>query len=608
MIKKSVVLLFLISAAMLLGQRADTNAVQGLAHINIMTRDMQRSIDFYAAFFGFETVYRTVIAERGLRLTLLKKGSCVLELVQPADTASVKIGVEGSIPHFALEVAELDPLVARLKAAGVRCTREPFVRETLMHGFKAAFFQGPSGEAIELMQYLARSPLAQASGRPSVALNHGDLMVSANKRGLQHKDGTPFFYLGDTAWELFHRADREEAAHYLENRRQKGFTVIQAVALSELDGLRTANAYGDLPLQNMDPGRPEVTPGNNPDIAEEYDYWDHVDFIIDTAAAKGIYIGLLPTWGDKVLQVSWGVGPVVFTEENARAYGRWLAERYKNRPNIIWILGGDRPVEYEGKSVLSIWRAMAEGVRSLDKRHLITFHPWGGSSSSRWLQQESWLDFNMLQSGHGQRDLANGLLVRSDYAQRPVKPCLDGEARYEDHPINWKPENGWFDDYDVRQAAYWNLFSGGFGHTYGNHNVWQLYEPGRQPVSSARYYWYESLDPAGAFQMQYVRHLIESRPMLERVPDQSLIREAADSTAVACRGTSFAMIYLANGGRCVVSVDPLAGQRFRAQWFDPRHGTYAAAGTFARHDMPAFTAPGAAGRGNDWVLILEAVK
>src|SRR5450432_4622182 len=70
------------------------------------------------------------------------------------------------------------------------------------------------------------------------------------------KNGKPFFWLGDTAWELFHRLNREEADRYLKRRREQGFTIIQAVVLAEFDGLHTPNANGDLPLINDDPIKP----------------------------------------------------------------------------------------------------------------------------------------------------------------------------------------------------------------------------------------------------------------------------------------------------------------------------------------------------------------
>src|SRR4029077_8430476 len=71
------------------------------------------------------------------------------------------------------------------------------------------------------------------------------LKVSPNHRWLQYSDGRPFFYLGDTSWRLFPNVTREQADLYLANRAAKGFTVIQACILNNVD---EPNAYGDKPL------------------------------------------------------------------------------------------------------------------------------------------------------------------------------------------------------------------------------------------------------------------------------------------------------------------------------------------------------------------------
>ena len=115
--------------------------------------------------------------------------------------------------------------------------------------------------------------------------NLGPLRVASNGRTLEHEDGTPFFYLGDTAWQLFHRLNREEADRYLCDRAAKGFTVVQAVVLAELGGLEVPNPYGHLPLHDRDPTRP-VEP-----------YFRHVDWIVNRAVELGLVIGMLPTWG-----------------------------------------------------------------------------------------------------------------------------------------------------------------------------------------------------------------------------------------------------------------------------------------------------------------------
>jgi hypothetical protein len=451
---------------------------------------------------------------------------------------------------------------------------------------------------METWKPVALGLLAAALGaaQPSVDFRHGDLKVAENRRFLVHADGTPFFYLGDTAWELFHRLNREQTERYLENRRQKRFTVIQAVVLAELDGLNTPNAAGDRPLIDNDPTRPNEA------------YFRHVDWVVERAREKGLFIGMLPTWGDKVVKASWGVGPLVFNPENARAYGRFLEQRYRDHVNLIWILGGDRnPNGFE-----AIWRAMAEGLREGDGgRHLITYHPSGRRSSSEWLHAEPWLDFNMMQSGHNERDGANYEMIAHDYRLSPVKPTFDGEPRYENHPVDWKPkEKGWFDEYDVRQAAYWGVFAGGHGHTYGCHDIWQMLAPGREPVGFARGTWYGSLDLPGAGQMRHIRALMESRPFLSRVPDHAILAGEpgrGPDHVEATRGDGYVFVYLPAGRPVSLKLGPrtIPGDIVIAWWYDPRTGAATRIGPFENQGVKSFQPPGSAGRGNDWVLVLD---
>lgn len=448
----------------------------------------------------------------------------------------------------------------------------------------------------------ALTTMPSSTGSPLLPAQSWDLRVSENNRFLTHATGVPFLWLGDTAWELFHRLDREDAERYLENRRQKGFTVIQAVALAELDGLNTPNPYGERPLFDNDPARP------NPK------YFDHVDWIIAKAREKGLYIGLLPTWGRYVVKGSWEKSsPIIFNPTNAAAYGAWIGARYKDTPNLIWILGGDRNPD----GVIDVWRAMAQAIRHADAgRHLITFHPQGGSSSATLLHTEPWLDFNMIQSGHAARDLPNYEMIAADYARTPVKPVLDGEPRYEDHPIKWRPDElGWFDDADVRQAAYWAVFAGAFGHTYGCHPIWQMAAPGRERVGLARHDWTEVLDLPGASQMRHLRALLESRDFLSRVPDQSLLLNnppTGPDHARATRGDGYIFVYLPTGKPVDVRLRAYrrgGGVRgWFVSWFNPRTGEWLKAPDAAAKEVVSFTPPGSPGRGNDWVLVLDALS
>lgn len=431
---------------------------------------------------------------------------------------------------------------------------------------------------------------------PSVDFSHGKLKVSENNRFLVFEDGTPFFYLGDTAWELFHRLSKEDAEKYLENRREKGFTVIQAVILAELDGLNTPNMEGEKPLINNDPTKINKA------------YFKHVDWVIKKAEEKGMYIGLLPTWGDKV-DKQWGVGPVIFNAENAKKYGDIVGNRYKDFKNIIWIMGGDRQ---GGGNNFPVWKAIAEGIKSVDNNHLMTYHPMGYNSSSTWFQNEKWLDFNMMQTGHSERSYAvySKLLV-ADYNKKPVKPTFDGEPRYEDHPHNWKPkELGYFDDVDVRQAAYWDLFTGGFGHTYGCHAIWQMLIPEREPVGFARNTWQIDMDLPGAWDMIHVRKLMESRPFTDRIPYQEILLNenmSENEFITATRGENYVMIYIPTGLEVNVDLTKCGWPKAKCWWYNCKTGETKSLGKIKTNQQKKFM-PETTGRGNDWVLVLDNEK
>ncbi|MEN6428787.1 MAG: glycoside hydrolase family 140 protein [Phycisphaerales bacterium] len=436
----------------------------------------------------------------------------------------------------------------------------------------------------------------------------GPLKVSENKRFLVHEDGTPVFYLGDTAWELFHRLNREEADRYLANRATKGFTVIQAVAWAELDGLHTPNSYGHKPLIDDDPTKPDIKDG------PDNDYWDHVDYIVKKAESLGIYIGMLPTWGDK-WNKKWGVGPEVFTAQNAETYGRWLGQRYKDAPNIIWILGGDRPIENDTHK--EIIRAMARGLAQGDgDRHLMTFHPTGGQTSAAWFHDDDWLDFNMRQNGHVAEYTGRYDGTRADYDRTPAKPVIDGEPIYEDHPVSFDAKKlGHSISSDVRRPLYWDLFGGACGHTYGHHSVWQMWQPGRDPINNPLMPWFEAIDQPGAEQMQYGRWLMESRPFLSRVPDDSILVTDRVPTSVPGAGRyrfvgtrdadgSYAMVYAPIGRAFKVRMDVINGATVKAWWYNPRNGQAVAIGEFPNVGERQFVPPDK-GEMLDWVLVLD---
>ncbi|MEA3462004.1 MAG: DUF4038 domain-containing protein, partial [Bacteroidota bacterium] len=195
----------------------------------------------------------------------------------------------------------------------------------------------------------------------SSALSAQFLRISDNQHYLVTSEGEPFFWLGDTGWEMLHRLDRNEMEHYMRNRSGKGFTVIQSVILGEIDGLAFPNMEGHLPFENFNPERPVEG------------YFEMVDHAVKKAGEFGLVLALLPTWYSYVIPGSHPLlnEEAVFNPENAYSYGKFLGERYKDAPNIVWVLGGDWPAGPQ----IDIWDAMAGGLMEGDSgMHLMTYH------------------------------------------------------------------------------------------------------------------------------------------------------------------------------------------------------------------------------------------
>ena len=260
---------------------------------------------------------------------------------------------------------------------------------------------------------------------------------------------------------------------------------------------------------------------------------------------------------------------------------------------------------------------MARGLRAGDQgAHLLSFHPTGGRGSAEWFHDADWLDFNMRQNGHAVEYTGRYDQTRVDYARTPIKPVIDGEPVYEDHPVAFAAkQSGHTIASDVRRPLYWNLFDGAFGHTYGHHSVWQMWDARHTPVNAPLLPWREALEQPGAHQMQHARALLESRPSRNLRPDPSVIVESSVPTAMPGAGRyrfvaareaegAFAMVYAPVGRPFHVRLSAVAGGRAVAWWFDPRTGTATRIGTFPTTGDREFTPP-APGEMLDWVLVLD---
>lgn len=402
---------------------------------------------------------------------------------------------------------------------------------------------------------------------------HGCLKVSDAGPYLSHADGTPFFWLGDTGWLLPQRLDRDEAAYYLKRCGEAGYNVVQ---IQVINGIPAFNVYGQMSM----PEGFDFTNINKPGV---YGYWDHMDYIIDMAERNGIYIGMVCIWGGMVKAG-------MMNEQQAVAYGTFLANRYKDKQNIIWIMGGD----VQGNIRPEVWDSLARTIRSIDGNHVMTYHPRGRHTSAQWFADREWLDFHMFQSGHrrynqrmGNKDYPiqegteedSWMYVDSTRVYDPVRPVLDGEPSYEDIPqgLHGADEPRW-SARDVRRYAYWSVFAGSCGHTYGHNAIMQFVRPG---VNGAYFAdgiakpWYKALDDDGFNQMVHLKRLILAFPYYERVSDQSVIRDNGIQyeRLIATRGNDYMLVYNHTGRDMNVDLSKISGRKHRAWWMDAASGT-----------------------------------
>lgn len=322
--------------------------------------------------------------------------------------------------------------------------------------------------------------------------NNGRLKVSDNHRYLVYANGTPFFWLGNTSWLLPERLTRDEVEYYLTKEHEAGYNVEQ---IQVLNAIPTFNIYG---MQAND----ESFDMQKFSRKDQYGYWEHLDYIVDFAASQGIYIAMDCIWGSQISKM---------TPEKATKYGKFLGERYKNKPNIIWMIGGD----ILGDKGTASWDALARAIRKADPNHVMTFHPRGRTTSARWFADREWMDFHMFQSGHrryGQRNGDGDYTIKDNTEEdnwryvdltwegNEVKPVIDGEPSYEDIPQGLHDFSAprWM-DYDVRRYAYWAVFAGCFGHTYGHNSIMQFMKPGLLGSFGAEKPWWDAMkDPATA--------------------------------------------------------------------------------------------------------------
>lgn len=374
-------------------------------------------------------------------------------------------------------------------------------------------------------------------------------MLTIGKRYFE-KNGKFFPYLADTAWTLLQRLSRGETVYYLDKRLKQGFNAVQVSAISELDGVRKPTIDGLLPFVNGNVKRPCRA------------YFDKLCFLADECEKRGMVLTLLPYWGDK-FNLKWGAGPEIFTPDNAAVYGRFLAGVIGKRENIIWMLGGDRPIE--GHTHREIIDETARGLQEGEKvRHLMTYHPNGENSSAFFLRDAEYIDFHCLQSGHSFGGFKSDKLLHKTIVIGK-KPAMDAESFYEDFPIDfdlfW---NYRLSPLDIRRRIYGNMLMGAAGHTYGHQSVWCFKE---KADDEYLFDWKTALDRPAANQMRNINRLLCAVDIMSA-------KSAARPNGIrVLEGADFAVSYFD-------SAEPRFLERKRSSqlkyvtWFDPEKGEF----------------------------------
>ncbi|MCR2049675.1 glycoside hydrolase family 140 protein [Acetatifactor muris] len=414
----------------------------------------------------------------------------------------------------------------------------------------------------------------------------------------------PFFLLGDTAWLLFHQLTLEESYVYLRNRKELGYNVILADFIHTAD---QKNLAGDSALTEGDPARPNT----------EGTFWTHVDAVMEMGRELGLYMGILPVWGSSVVKSG------RMNMDNVDAYMDFVLNRYHDFPNIIWVVGGD----VRGDAAYDVFRHMGKRMKEDNPDRLVTYHPFGRTSSSLWFHEEDWLDFNLFQSGHRRYDQVSmqewddntakegwfgedsWKYVKRDLGKSPARPVLDGEPSYEwirqglhdNSQPYWKAA-------DVRRYAYWSVFAGAAGHVYGHNSIMQFYkDTSREGAFGAKYLWSDAIHHPGGAQMVHLKKLCEWVGFEKGHPAEEYLLseqgEKYDYISVLA-GEDFLLAYTVTGRQIALSLKAYGGRKLQACWMDPVTGMYTYIG-MVTGDQATFNPPERED-GTDAVLVLQA--
>lgn len=441
---------------------------------------------------------------------------------------------------------------------------------------------------------------------------------SANGRYLVDRTGQPFPLLGRSSWYLGHLS-AADIDLYLTDCRQRGFTTVefslisrdprgrhvpfndakQAPFLKRLDGKSWDGALKYTDAKNE---APDFTTPNE-------DYWKNLDAVLTQCERAGFLLLVFPAYVGYAGNTpqGWMKEVEVNGRERMRTYGEFVAKRYKDRPNLVWMLGGDhgdfKPAQAEGE------QGLIDGLLAGGKGGTLKLR------SAEWQSETIGPDDPLFGkyitlNGAYTFDGFSAYHTRRAYAHTPVMPAYYLEGPYDEEHVDGTNVNPSASQ-PVRRFQWWGWLGSIGGYVYGNGYVWPFHDEA----------WKAHLDTKGARDMAHLNTFIRSLPWQTLVPSGlGGMRELITRHGSQERARDYIAAAASLDGRLLVAYSPpdrwgafdvdlraLVGPG-RARWFDPTAGTYQEAGRDLPNSAPrTFTPPGKnAGGAIDWVLVVEA--
>ena len=423
----------------------------------------------------------------------------------------------------------------------------------------------------------------------------GFLKISDNKRYMVYDDETPFFWLGDTHWQMpdYERDDEcnygdncgSQFRHVVKDRMAKGFTVYQT--------------YPDAGVNDG---------GGNAHVAN---WWSTNYTKLDPVAFQKYFDPKMEYLADNGFVVALGCGVHWLSTETVGLTGmkmlaKYLVARYGAYP-VVWITGQEVDIKPDEAA---IWKEVAMTIDSCDSyKQPLTGH-MAYNSNYIW-GNEIWHTWFAVQGGHGTtRTYRDQDFYKGFWNYTPTQPFLEAEAKYEDVECG-----GLNDATDARVAAYKSIQCGSLGFTYGVSGIWamkwDIHFAGWDSYSS--YPWYVGVDAPGSTYMKYLKQFYTSfawEKLVPRFTDPTWCSFSNPETSILSSTPDAGryVVYFYNTTNTTGTLKNLNDTKtYCARWFDPSSGKSILISDAFSSSGGTYTIPQKPDN-NDWLLLVEDVN